>query len=356
MYGRAIRQTLLLLLGGLLGVALFTYAFDPLQQYRKARMYRPYFDDQRYLVPGMAKTFEYDSVIIGTSVADNFLKSDVDETLGVNSVKLTMGGASAYEECLVLYTALRTGRVHSAIVSFDIASYQGSPSRLRYGPGSVPFYLYDDSRWNDYQYLLNMGVLYKWCSRVVLSNVFGVNADRLNEDKAFYWGDRDPVGREHLSQSWQTLAVASLPAVDHSSETLWGSFQANTLMLVRAHPEVRFHFFYPPYALAYWAALDKKGLLDEYLRFKRQASEALLAEPNAAVHDFQDIDWITADTEGYSNLAHYAPKINKFILNSIADGSQRLTAANLDERIARLREQARAYDPEAALGGSAGRP
>lgn len=52
--------------------------------------YRLY--DERYTNDGISRHFEYDTIITGTSMAQNFKPSELDRIFGVTSVKETFSG------------------------------------------------------------------------------------------------------------------------------------------------------------------------------------------------------------------------------------------------------------------------
>ena len=348
MYKAAVIRTFLILLIGLLALGTLTYAFDPLQQYRQATLYKPYFDEQRYLVPGIARTFDYDTVIVGTSVADNFILSHVNATLGARSAKLTMGGASAHEQHLVLGTALRTGKLKQVVMALDIAAYRGKPARLRYGPDTLPVYLYDDNRLNDFKYLWNLELLYKWSTRLFLSNAFGIRSSKLDKDKAFYWAGREPLGREHVRKYFRKLNSAFRPE-QYTLDELKRSFEINLLSHVSQHPDVRFHIFLPPYALPYWSVLDNKGGMEAFMEFRSYVAQTLEAYPNATLYDFQHDMSIITDYDHYSNLIHYWPPVNRLIIEEIAAGRRVASHQSIPDNSAALLDAVRSFSEDSML-------
>ena len=74
---------LLLSILTLLTVGVINFLLDPFQQYRKANFYKPIYDNERYLNPGLAKTYDYNQVIIGSSMTENFLLSDAKDILEI---------------------------------------------------------------------------------------------------------------------------------------------------------------------------------------------------------------------------------------------------------------------------------
>ena len=71
---------------------------DPFFHYRKPKDYLYYeLVDQRFQNDGITKHFDYDSIITGTSMCENFLASEFDELFGTNSIKVCYSGAT-YKE------------------------------------------------------------------------------------------------------------------------------------------------------------------------------------------------------------------------------------------------------------------
>jgi hypothetical protein len=53
--------------------------------------------DERYLNDGIVKHFDYDSIITGTSMTQNFRASEFDELFKAHCVKVPLSGASYRE-------------------------------------------------------------------------------------------------------------------------------------------------------------------------------------------------------------------------------------------------------------------
>lgn len=102
------------LVGGL------TYVLDPLQYYRKSTWYSPVFtSEQRYQNPGLVRNYSYDTIILGTSMTENFLPSVVGEALGGQAIKLSMRGSTADEQYKIASLALETGKVKKVLWGLD---------------------------------------------------------------------------------------------------------------------------------------------------------------------------------------------------------------------------------------------
>ena len=328
----------------LFGYAAAIYVIDPLQHYRKASWYQPVFTNQRFINPGLAKHYPYDTVIIGTSMTENFLPSSVDSILGVHSLKLSIEGASAYEQRIMLQTAIRTGKVKQVIWGVDLLTFEGETQRLKNGKGSLPFYLFDDTLWNDYRYLLNIDIAKKYLSKIALGNLFGMKAYRQPLEKFQYWGDDFTPEAQRLYARAEAFAAQPQPhdaaPLNRSYlEGLENSMEYNMAEIIRENPEIRFTLFFPPYSALFWAERVQEKKWNELLLFKRYIVDRLLPFSNVALYDFQDIEAVTFDFGHYKDATHYAPSVNTFMLRAFKEGTYRLGNDNAGQKIGALKEQ-----------------
>ena len=89
-------------LAGIIGILILLFVImlivDPYFHFHKpidGLSYRLY--SERYINDGIAKHFEYDAIITGTSMNQNFKTSQMDELFGTNSVKMTFAGGAFQE-------------------------------------------------------------------------------------------------------------------------------------------------------------------------------------------------------------------------------------------------------------------
>ena len=308
--------------------ALINFAVDPLQLYRKATFYRPFYHNERAYVAGLAKHFDYDSVIIGTSMTENFTKKQVDKTLGINVLKLSISGASAFENKTVLETAIHTGKVKNVFYGLDIFTFRGGPNRLEYSRESMPLYLYDDTVWNDYKYLLSLTTL-KELIDIVASNGFHYKPEKLDPDTASFWDDDLVFSKEAVLKKWREGDF--LAACEHNEcalSLMTASFNANLLPIVKAHPEIHFDIFYPPYSVLAWEYYEDHHVLNDLLAFKEYISKAVNGLPNVTVYDFQTDASIITNLDNYKDVFHYSPAINNYIIEAIAAKKYVITVAD----------------------------
>lgn len=322
------------------------YVVDPLQMYRPA-WYPPMLsEEERFQNPGFAKHYEYDTIIIGSSMTQNFVPTDVERVFGGQAMKLSMEGSTAHEQHLIAKLALSTGQVKRVIWGLDYFSMRGESDAVRDDQGPFPFYLYDDNPLNDVRYLYNFSVV-RQIGESVYDRWAGEEKETLetlnNWDEAAVYGAVPTFANYELARGMEVgIAQTVVPL-----EAVQQSFRANVLSLVEAYPEVEFIVYYPPYSILrqqVWHELNPERFANQQA-MKRWMFEQFAAYPNAAVHDFQTERDITHDLSVYKDISHHSAAVNQWIVKRLADGSHRVTSANIDRFIAELDRQVSELDP-----------
>jgi len=89
-------------------IAAFNFVIDPLQLFGYFHLGRHWYTpDSRMQNAGLIRAQDFDTVFMGTSLAVHFRQREIDEQLGVHSVKLAMSGSTSVEQSYVLAAALR---------------------------------------------------------------------------------------------------------------------------------------------------------------------------------------------------------------------------------------------------------
>lgn len=198
-----------LLFAALVGTLVFTV--DPLQLYRKAS-YTPLFTkQQRYQNPGLAKNYTYDTLILGSSMTENFVPSEVGSILEGDVIKLSMEGSTAKEQRMIADVAIGTGQVQKVLWGIDYFSFRTNTVR---DEANFPFYLYDNNIWNDYKYLFNISdVKHAFAAWLLPKNSLTElrNLDMLNN-----WDVKATYGPDKVFAKW--VEARSAEQLDAASE------------------------------------------------------------------------------------------------------------------------------------------
>ena len=146
---------------GLIGYEV--YKVDPYFHYHKPDTSAYYYvlNNQRSQNDGISKHFDYNALITGTSMTENFKTSELDEIFDVHSIKVSYSGGSYKEMNDNLKIALRHNPNLKTIVRcLDMGFFFDSPNRMREDLGKYPTYLYDENPFNDVQYVYVRFLLY----------------------------------------------------------------------------------------------------------------------------------------------------------------------------------------------------
>ena len=79
-------------------IGALTFVIDPYFHYRKPFDFQSYsLQNQRYQNDGIARHFNYNAIITGSSMTENFMASEFDKLFSVQSIKIPYAGASFKE-------------------------------------------------------------------------------------------------------------------------------------------------------------------------------------------------------------------------------------------------------------------
>lgn len=324
----------------------FNYAIDPLQFYRKA-WYLPHFSDQqRYQTPGLAKNYPYDTIILGTSMTDNFRPSYMDQKLGTRTLKLSIDGSTSREQRMIGELAINTGKVKRVIWGIDYFSLRGGADRVRDDYGPFPYYLFDQNPWNDVSYLFSYSTTrdsLKMLALTALKRKNNSDLDVLNNYSAESTFSKDKVWAD-----WdkRTKDPASFKPEEYALSNLLANIDSNIVALVKANPTLQFDILYPPPSVLlhrFFYERSKEGFLNEAAA-KKHLFEQLGSLPNVKIYDFQADESITHRLENFKDMTHYSQSISDYLIDSMGSDRYRVTNANVDTLNHQLEQQVLSLD------------
>ena len=320
------------------GAGAVTAAVDPFFHYHAPNTDRYFYpiDNERSQNDGIAKHFEYDAVIAGSSLAANFRTSELDALFGTHAVKLPAPGASFYEVNTTLETAFESQPDLRLVVrSIDQHLLFYGADRLRADLGDYPTYLYDRNPFNDYRYLFNTDVLFGRVVPMLLETrepgfaPGHTSFDDYSNTMEVYAG---AFGLPEIQTMLRyTLGSVGQPweLTEEARAGLQENISRNVVDLARAHPDTVFYCFFPPVSLGYWSDKRASGELDMLLEADRIAAELMLDCDNIRLFDFSCRTDLISDVNQYRDLMHYGDWINSLMLKWMHDGEYRLTKENV---------------------------
>jgi len=316
----------------------FNYAIDPLQFYRKATLYPPRFStEQRFQNPGLARNYEYDTVVIGTSMTENFYPRDVEARLGGKTLNLSISGATAHEQAMILDVALRSRAPESVIWGLDWFAFATPHDAVRRDFGPFPRYLYGSGLRAIRGYLLN------WDTFQLSLDAIRSRAPTAELESLNTWDTQRRQGCEEVVSSFHDPEVlrnnvAAMKRRVADADAMRTTLDESLFRLAARHPDTVFYAYFPPYSIAHHvyfrAHFPREYAALEMMR--RLVSERAGEFPNLRIFDFQTVEDWTHDFSEYVDMSHHSRTVNGYILDALASGSFR---ADPREGIVDLRSQ-----------------
>lgn len=297
---------------------------------------------ERYINSGIVKNFEYDAVITGTSMNQNFKTTQFDALMGTHSVKVPFSGAGFQEIMQNLERAFASdNEIKYVLWGIDYSGLY----RERYYKGydSYPEFLYDDNLLNDVSYVWNKELIFQGLVTDLLMTVKGEEGTSFDEYSSWEGGR----GWESISKTYQRseeILPMQTEWLPEDTEMVEDNIGVNIVELAKAHPETQFLLFYTPYSVLYWESLYRDGTLEKQLQAERIATQMLLECENISLFSFVKETSITEDLNNYRDKEHYVSEINEQILQWIREGKGLVTKENYEELLAWEREYYMNYD------------
>lgn len=319
--------------------AAVVYFVDPCLYYRIPENWDPVLFSERYQAAGLAKNVPADTVLMGTSLAANYRRSEIAETFGTTAVRITIpdGYLSEFDKTMdVLFRSQDPQRV---IFGLDANILVRDESGLT---SAMPDYLYNGNPFDDVKYLINKDTLY-YSAYVLMANRWD-EADTLDEgftwDGDVWWNHATALANYTRPEIVQETVPADA-YLRHASDNLdvvegW----------ITAHPETEFDIFFPPYSILFWDKTARLGETEAVFAALDLACERLLQYDNVRLYNFLMDPDIVLDLDNYCDYVHHSGAVCTQVLAKMAVGECRMTEENYRDTLAQWRDFVVDYDYE----------
>ena len=318
----------------LLAAAALVLLFDPFYHYHGPLPgLKSVVTKSEYQCIGTIRNFEYDSVMAGSSTAENYNNRWFDQAFGCTTVKAIKSSGTTADLKYYLDEAHATHEVKNVFYSLDPFSLNGDPDE-NFVNENMPLYLFDKNLINDVKYLFNKDVIFEDIPYQLAVNLF----EDHDEGTSYNWAQSKTFSQEEtLSHYYRAEEVAEMIG----PEEYQARVDANVALLaeqVKAHPETTWYFFIPPYSMLWWDNTYRIGELEQYRYILRAAMEELTKYENAKVYNFMHEEEIVLDLNNYMDLIHFSADINYYLVERAAadDPAYRVTAENYEEHLEKI--------------------
>lgn len=336
-----------------IGVCSITAYVDPYMHFHKPLTDKYYYglNNQRSQNDGITKHFDYDTLITGTSMTENFRTTEADRIFGCNSIKVAYSGGSFKEMNDNLTIALRGHPdIKYIIRGLDQGYFIDDKDWMRYDLGKYPTYLYDSNPFNDVEYLLNRDILYNQVWNMAKDAKNGNQGGITTFDEYSNWMSAYTFGQQTVLKTvfpnegdrfQDTEQTATL--TDAEKETIKGNVEQNITSLADKYPDTTFYYFLTPYSGAYWGQQKQAGMLEKQIEIEKYAISLIVPHDNIHLFGWNRFDLLD-DLNNYKDAHHYGEWINSWMLSQMHKESGRLTSENYEAFIKELHDHYIDYD------------
>lgn len=310
------------------------YKVDPYFHYHKPDKQKYFYslDNQRSQNDGISKHFDYDALITGTSMTENFKTTEFDEIFGVNSIKVPYSGGSFKEINDNLIIAFKNNpELKTVVRCLDYDRLLDDKDRMRTDLGKYPTYLYDGNPFNDVFYLFNKDVIFGRVYKMVIDTTTdGFEPGITSFDVYSRWQDDYTFGVKTVLPNGVDYKPLNkvVHLTDEERKKIYENITQNVTSLTDEHPEATFYYFFSPYSAAWWIPYMNDGTAYKWFEAEQYAIELILDHKNIKLFSFNTRTDITTDLNNYKDPPHYGEWINSFMLRAMHDGKYILTEDN----------------------------
>lgn len=336
-------------------IGVVVYDIDPCFHYHSPHTEKYYYrlTDQRQQNDGIVKHFDYNAIITGTSMTEQFKTSEVDALFNVNSIKVPFSGASYKEVSDNLRIALQYHpKLKMVIRGLDMNLFFDNHDAMKYELEEYPSYLYNENVFDDVNYLFNRDTLIE-IYQLLAENLRGTVPGITSFDEYSVWQDSYTFGINTVCPGEihpERSERMQVHLTDEEKQVIRENICANVTSLAEEYPEVIFYYFFPPYSAVWWAEQVESGVVYRQIEAEQYIIELMLKYDNIRLYSFNNRTDITTDLNHYKDAGHYASWINSLMLRWMYDGEYLLTKGNYLDYLKEEREFYTGFDYESLNG------
>lgn len=291
-----------------------------------------------YVARGLIRNADYDLLICGSSMCENFHIDDANEIFygGEDKcLKVVQHGSYSNDLRASLEAAAEAEKAETIIMALDTAIFQKPDQGYR---SKMPAYTTEKLSFiNILPYLLSKDV-FKYSLDLILQNKKG---DLPSQD-SWWIMDGDSYSEQSVLNSYNNEILA-LGFRKFDARKAWNNLR-NIEKGIDACLEkgIKIQFFIPPYSVASW---DCKDYRTELMTYKELWQE-LLNYSNVSIYATQFDEDIITNFNNYRNQGHYSETVCRKILIDISESRNQLTLTNIDKEVDKFIKLLDTYDWE----------
>ena len=343
---------------------------DPLSLFHKPWTGDEYYiGDLRIQAAGIIRHKEFDSIILGSSMAANFSGKEASNIWDSRFVNLSAQGSWFSGRSHILKYALKKKPLENIIISLDGYEKVGKDNPKFLAENDS--YLYNENPFDDIRiYLEPRYRQYMYCRSQMLPESFRCQSVKDIEHIAEWPSMAEELERFGGIENWgggenaEQIRNALLKITQYLDKIQSGtfekfnqeefrkrqredqeSFNQYIFRYMTENPKTKFYLFFPPYSRFRFAMRKQSEALDFelYLERIRYAVEKVEGMPNGLVFGFDHLDFLD-DLRNYKDSGHYHPRFNSEMLKWMHDRQHQLTKNNVVSYVQTISQRAKHYN------------
>ena len=245
--GKWFKAVVISVLALVCGSALLVFIFDPYYRYRWPVFYDALYYKSYATAPRLFRQFDFDMLMLGSSMAGNFFISDIDNEFKCKSLKISVDGASSYDlkKLFDYAVAVKGGKIKQVIYLFDIYAVNKTQKRCEQFD-----YMYRQDFSEEYRYLFDkeslesVWYILKRPYRLKDTRKYQTDFNRMffsEHDKSRYSMERVKASAAECAATGVRAAVGY-----HGYRDI---VKSEILPVFDNHPDIKFTVIMPPYHL-----------------------------------------------------------------------------------------------------------
>ncbi len=339
---------------------------DPLQIFHKSFFNKKIYlyENMRLQSAGIINNYDFDSIILGSSMLENTSSIEASKILGGEFVNISIAGSCFYERDYLLGYSLKKKNIKRVIYSLDPACYLSQAREHSELKSKDYSFLYDDYIINDFRVYLNS----KLPSIIIdYLNHFRIDSKR-SLDYPMAWFNVDFLketfgGLENWVKSKHHATKKGLDEIIYAAikieQNEIGNLENISEDIVKAKKyidefiipvvskniDTEFIMFIPPYFRGNFAIMQQQAV--KPYQIHKEVIEYLVEvsskNSNLKIYGFEDNDFLD-DIANYMDMIHYSKEINSLMLNKFKKNEGLLKTDNIKDYIVRSEEKAKKFD------------
>ncbi len=325
--------------------------YDPLHIFHKSWVTEKdrIHNDMRMQAAGIINNYDFDSMIVGTSMLKGTSAIKASDKLGGSFINLSPNGASVSERRYIIEYGLKKKNIKSIITSFDTGLNQNLIISNPRFPVSRFNYLYDVTLINDIKAYWNYKFM--WCMATLSTSNFCLGYKRSIQ-RPKKWFDQIQNRNQKISgimnwvhnkkgrgkaihsrvQRHLKHPIGSDEVYKEKLELTQEIIDESIFSILVTYEDVDFYVVFPPYSRFLYSLWMQKNHY-KYLLYKETLKylvEKGAQYKNLKVYSFDDMKYLD-DLNNYRDMRHYNIGMNDVMLTAIADGTHLITNKNIDD-------------------------